>query len=134
MPGQSDVPQGRLTRAFFARPVLEVAPEHIGVAMGAAGSAVAVETSDIALMGDNLLKFPEAISLARRTVANMRQNIAIAPTTVSLLLPGRHLQRHAPTATKTRPQHTGNTHPGASASPPLPSTSEGHLPAATLGT
>jgi Cd2+/Zn2+-exporting ATPase len=65
-----------------------LATANIGVAMGAAGSAVAVETSDIALMGDNLLKLPEAISLARRTVANMRQNIAIALTTVSLLLLG----------------------------------------------
>jgi Cd2+/Zn2+-exporting ATPase len=65
-----------------------LATADIGVAMGAAGSAVAVETADIALMGDNLLKLPEAISLARRTVANMRQNIAIALTTVSLLLLG----------------------------------------------
>jgi len=65
-----------------------LATANIGVAMGAAGSAVAVETADIALMGDNLLKLPEAISLARRTVANMRQNIAIALTTVSLLLLG----------------------------------------------
>jgi len=65
-----------------------LATANIGVAMGAAGSAVAVETADIALMGDNLLKLPEAISLARRTVANMRQNIAIALITVSLLLLG----------------------------------------------
>ena len=65
-----------------------LATANIGVAMGAAGSAVAVETADIALMGDNLLKLPEAISLARRTVANMRQNIAIALATVSLLLLG----------------------------------------------
>ena len=65
-----------------------LAAADIGVAMGAAGSAVAVETADIALMGDNLLKLPEAISLARRTVANMRQNIAIALITVSLLLLG----------------------------------------------
>ena len=65
-----------------------LATADIGVAMGAAGSAVAVETADIALMGDNLLKLPEAISLARRTVANMRQNIAIALATVSLLLLG----------------------------------------------
>src|ERR1035437_9825075 len=65
-----------------------LATANIGVAMGAAGSAVAVETADIALMGDNLLKLPEAISLARRTVSNMRQNIAIALTTVSLLLLG----------------------------------------------
>ena len=65
-----------------------LATADIGVAMGAAGSAVAVETADIALMGDNLLKLPEAISLARRTVANMRQNITIAVATVALLLLG----------------------------------------------
>lgn len=45
-----------------------LATADIGVAMGAAGSAVAVETADIALMGDDVLKLPEAISLARRTV------------------------------------------------------------------
>jgi len=39
-------------------------------------------------MGDKLLKLPEAVSLARRTVANMRQNIAIALLTVSLLMLG----------------------------------------------
>jgi Cd2+/Zn2+-exporting ATPase len=65
-----------------------LAAANIGVAMGAAGSAVAIQTADIALMGDNLLKLPEAISLARRTVANMRQNIAIALITVSLLVLG----------------------------------------------
>ncbi|MGZ0212845.1 MAG: heavy metal translocating P-type ATPase [Actinomycetales bacterium] len=65
-----------------------LATANIGVAMGAAGSAVAVETADIALMGDNLLKLPEAISLARRTVSNMRQNITIALITVLLLLLG----------------------------------------------
>ncbi|GAA1221619.1 cation-translocating P-type ATPase [Rhodoglobus aureus] len=65
-----------------------LATANIGVAMGAAGSAVAVETADIALMGDRLLKLPEAISLARRTVNNMRQNIAIALITVALLLLG----------------------------------------------
>ncbi len=65
-----------------------LAAADIGVAMGAAGSAVAVETADIALMGDNLLRLPEAISLARRTVANMRQNVAIAVVTVAFLLLG----------------------------------------------
>ncbi|MGB4967802.1 MAG: HAD-IC family P-type ATPase, partial [Candidatus Saccharimonadales bacterium] len=65
-----------------------LATADIGVAMGAAGSAVAVETADIALMGDNLLKLPEAIRLAKRTVSVMRQNIAIALITVILLLIG----------------------------------------------
>ena len=65
-----------------------LATADIGVAMGAAGSAVAVETADIALMGDNLLKLPEAFRLAKRTVSVMRQNIAIALITVILLLIG----------------------------------------------
>lgn len=65
-----------------------LATANIGVAMGAAGSAVAVETADIALMGDNLLKLPEGIGLAKRTVSVMRQNIAIALVTVVLLLAG----------------------------------------------
>ena len=65
-----------------------LATADIGVAMGAAGSAVAVETADIALMGDNLLRLPEAIGLARRTTRVMRQNITIALVTVALLLAG----------------------------------------------
>ena len=39
-------------------------------------------------MGDNLLKLPESISVAKRTVSVMRQNIAIALVTVVLLLAG----------------------------------------------
>ncbi len=65
-----------------------LATADIGVAMGAAGSAVALETADIALMGDDLAKLPEAVSLARRTVGTMRQNIAIALVTVAVLLLG----------------------------------------------
>ncbi|HEY4557028.1 MAG TPA: HAD-IC family P-type ATPase, partial [Enteractinococcus sp.] len=65
-----------------------LASADIGVAMGAAGSAVAVETADVALMGDNLLKLPESISLAKRTVGVMRQNIVIALATVVALLLG----------------------------------------------
>ena len=65
-----------------------LATADIGVAMGAAGSDVAMETADIALMEDNLLKLPEAIGLARRTGRVMRQNIVIALATVVLLLAG----------------------------------------------
>jgi len=67
-------------------PALAVA--DIGVAMGAAGTGVAIETADIALMGDDLLKLPRAVTLARRTVRTMRQNIAIALVTVVMLLAG----------------------------------------------
>ena len=65
-----------------------MATADIGVAMGAAGTGVAIETADIALMNDNLLKLPEAVNLARRTVSNMRQNIVIAVGTVAVLLAG----------------------------------------------
>ncbi|QDO87244.1 cation-translocating P-type ATPase [Ornithinimicrobium ciconiae] len=65
-----------------------LATADIGVAMGVAGTGVAIETADIALMKDDLLKLPEAVSLAKRTVANMRQNIAIALSTVAVLLAG----------------------------------------------
>ena len=65
-----------------------LATADIGVAMGAAGTGVAIETADIALMKDDLLKLPQAVGLARRTVAVMRQNIALAVLTVLALLVG----------------------------------------------
>lgn len=65
-----------------------LATADIGVAMGAAGTGVAIETADIALMNDDLLKLPQALGLARRTVNNMRQNITIALVTVVALLAG----------------------------------------------
>ena len=40
MPGQDDMPQGRLTRAFFARPVLQVAPELLGCTVSHSGVTV----------------------------------------------------------------------------------------------
>ncbi len=55
-----------------------LAHARIGVAMGVAGTDVALETADVALMEDNLLKLPEFIGLSHRTMAVLRQNIAIA--------------------------------------------------------
>ncbi|WP_433496543.1 heavy metal translocating P-type ATPase [Sphaerimonospora sp. CA-214678] len=65
-----------------------LATADVGVAMGAAGTGVAIETADIALMKDDLSKLPRAVGLARRTVSVMRQNIAIALVTVGALLAG----------------------------------------------
>lgn len=65
-----------------------LATADIGVAMGAAGSGVAIETADIALMGDRLELLPQALGLARRTVGVMRQNIAVSLVTVAALLAG----------------------------------------------
>ncbi|EAZ99706.1 HAD-IC family P-type ATPase [Marinobacter sp. ELB17] len=44
----------------------------IGIAMGAAGTDVAIESADIALMADDLGKIPEAIGLASATLNNIR--------------------------------------------------------------
>ncbi|NLT26126.1 MAG: cation-translocating P-type ATPase, partial [Microbacteriaceae bacterium] len=65
-----------------------LATADTGIAMGAAGSGLAVETADIELMQDRLEHVADALGLARATVAVMRQNIAIALVTVVLLLAG----------------------------------------------
>ena len=50
----------------------------VGIAMGGAGTDQALETADIVLMGDDLLKLPFAIRLSRQTLAVLRQNIAFS--------------------------------------------------------
>ena len=55
-----------------------LAQADIGFAMGAAGTDVALETADVALMEDNLEKLPEFIRLSRRTISILWQNIYIA--------------------------------------------------------
>ncbi|WP_338061880.1 hypothetical protein [Virgibacillus indicus] len=60
----------------------------VGLAMGAAGTAAALETADVVLMADKLNKIPYAHSLAKATVRNMKQNMFFAVGTVALLLAG----------------------------------------------
>ena len=55
-----------------------LAAADVGIAMGAAGTDVALETADVVLMSDDLAKLPFALRLARRTLANIHQNVAIA--------------------------------------------------------
>ena len=55
-----------------------LAAADVGIAMGVAGSDVALETADIALMADELLKIPYAVRLSRATVRNIRANIAFS--------------------------------------------------------
>jgi Cd2+/Zn2+-exporting ATPase len=57
-----------------------LAAADVGIAMGAAGSDVALETADVVLMSDDLSKLPFALRLGRATLANIRQNVAIALT------------------------------------------------------
>jgi len=55
-----------------------LAAADLGIAMGAAGSDVALETADVALMGDDLSKVPHLVRLGRATLINIKTNIAIA--------------------------------------------------------
>lgn len=65
-----------------------LATADTSIAMGAAGSDLAIETADIALMTNDLGKVIEAIEIARATLRNMRQNLVIALATVAGLLFG----------------------------------------------
>jgi Cd2+/Zn2+-exporting ATPase len=65
-----------------------LAAADLGIAMGAAGTDVAIETADLALMSDDLLKIPEALSLSKKTLRNIRQNVVVALVTVAALLAG----------------------------------------------
>lgn len=55
-----------------------LAAASVGIAMGAAGTHVALETADVALMGDNLALLAPTIRRARHTLAIIRQNMVVA--------------------------------------------------------
>ena len=55
-----------------------LAEATVGVAMGAAGSPATIETADVALMADDLMKLPYAVRLARKARHSIRFNIALA--------------------------------------------------------
>jgi Zn2+/Cd2+-exporting ATPase len=59
----------------------------VGIAMGAAGSDVALETADVALMADELRHLPFAVGLSRHTRAIILQNVFISLGVVALLVP-----------------------------------------------
>ena len=55
-----------------------LAAARVGIAMGAGGSAAAIEAADVALMSDDLTQIPRAITLARSTRSIILQNITFA--------------------------------------------------------
>lgn len=65
-------------------PALAIA--SVGVAMGVAGSASALETADIALMTDDIARLPWLLAHARRTLRVIRQNIAASLTVKAAFL------------------------------------------------
>jgi Cd2+/Zn2+-exporting ATPase len=64
-----------------------MANSTVGIAMGAAGSDVALETADIALMGDKLEILPFAIGLSRKAKGIIKQNLWISLGVVAILIP-----------------------------------------------
>lgn len=65
-----------------------LAQASVGIAMGVAGSDVALETADIVLMADRLAKIASAIELGRRSQTIVKQNIVVALSFIALLLVG----------------------------------------------
>ncbi|MBE9200028.1 heavy metal translocating P-type ATPase [Nodularia sp. LEGE 06071] len=68
-----------------------LAQASVGIAMGIAGSDVALETADIVLMADKLDKLATAIELGRRSHSVVKQNIVVALGFILLLLIGNFL-------------------------------------------
>ena len=58
----------------------------VGIAMGGAGTDVALETADVALMGDDLSKLPFAVGLGRATRNIIMQNLFISLGVIALLI------------------------------------------------
>lgn len=64
-----------------------MAKATVGIAMGAAGSDVALETADVALMGDDLRHLPFAVGLSRKSRSIIRQNVFVSLGVVAILVP-----------------------------------------------
>jgi len=64
-----------------------LAAANVGIAMGAAGSDVALETADIALMADHIDQLPVAVGLARRASRTVKQNLFFSLAVVAALIP-----------------------------------------------
>lgn len=65
-----------------------LAAAHVGIAMGAAGTDVALETADVALMSDNLARLPYLIRFSRRTWNVVQQNLALSVVVIGSLIAG----------------------------------------------
>ncbi|NJC28343.1 heavy metal translocating P-type ATPase [Neolewinella antarctica] len=64
-----------------------MAKSTVGIAMGAAGSDVALETADVALMADRLDNLPFAIGLSRKAKSIIKQNLIMSLGMVAILIP-----------------------------------------------
>ena len=65
-----------------------LAAAHVGIAMGAAGTDVALETADVALMADDLSRLPYLIRFSRRNWRIIQQNLALSVLVIGTLVVG----------------------------------------------
>jgi len=65
-----------------------LAAAHVGIAMGAAGTDVALETADVALMADDLSRLPYLIRFSRRNWRVIRQNLMLSVLVIGTLVVG----------------------------------------------
>jgi len=63
-----------------------LAAADVGIAMGGAGTAVALETADVALMADDLSRLPFAVGLSRKSRTIIRQNLALSMGIILMLI------------------------------------------------
>ncbi len=70
----------------------------VGIAMGAAGSDVALEAADVALMSDDLSQLPLAVGLSRSTKRVIKQNLWVSLGVVAVLIPATILGLNIGTA------------------------------------
>ena len=64
-----------------------MARASVGIAMGGAGTDVALETADVALMADDLSRLPFAVGLSRASRRIIRQNLYVSLGVVAVLIP-----------------------------------------------
>jgi cation-transporting P-type ATPase G len=64
-----------------------LAAADLGIAMGAMGTDIAIETADVALMGQDLRHLPEALDHARRSRQIMLQNVGLSLSIIAVLMP-----------------------------------------------
>ncbi|WP_394618724.1 heavy metal translocating P-type ATPase [Lentzea sp. JNUCC 0626] len=64
-----------------------LATADVGIAMGAMGTDVAIETADVALMGEDLRHLPQVLSHARHARRVMMQNVGLSMAIIGVLIP-----------------------------------------------
>jgi len=63
-----------------------MAAADVGIAMGAAGTDIALETADLALMSDDLFRIPYALSVSRKAMTTIKENVVASLAIVALVV------------------------------------------------